>query len=268
MNHTSLKTYERAFTADEGIKNAAGNYENKVLTKIAKAFIGVITLGIGYGVIRLIEERVVTRPKISEFCDNAKLIYRALVENEGAKCRVVMTNGEAIILSEEHDTNGNATVKIKNDNGDSTTLPGKSFASIIANLEKDSEDNFGYYGEILGKEKNSDEIFERVKQANEYISENKQDNGPFPNNESFLGGGVYKKFCRGYLRALDDRDFNKESLIRRNFEHVNGAERYISLQRKVDSPHKNKADYKYAVVDMYNNNVGIKELDLYIKDTQ
>ncbi|EGM6571852.1 effector protein steA, partial [Salmonella enterica] len=72
MHINSAKTYARAFTANTQLHEAAGNYENKLATKIAKGIVGVLTLGIGYGIIRLIENYCNVRDKINDYCANAE----------------------------------------------------------------------------------------------------------------------------------------------------------------------------------------------------
>ncbi|EBA3345232.1 effector protein steA, partial [Salmonella enterica] len=78
MRINSAQTYARAFTANTQLHEAAGNYENKLATKIAKGIVGVLTLGIGYGLIRLIENCYNVRNKINDYCANAENIYNGI----------------------------------------------------------------------------------------------------------------------------------------------------------------------------------------------
>ncbi|EHU6243221.1 hypothetical protein ACMHLZ_002112 [Salmonella enterica] len=79
MPLTSAGTYARAFKAETNLPQAAGNYENKLATKFAKGMVGVFTLGIGYGIFRLIEHYCNVRPKVAEFCANAEGIHANLM---------------------------------------------------------------------------------------------------------------------------------------------------------------------------------------------
>ncbi|HCC0888461.1 TPA: hypothetical protein M4K80_001957 [Salmonella enterica] len=78
MPVTSASTYARAFKAETNLCHAAGNYENKWATKLAKGLVGLLTLGIGYGIIRLIEYYHNVVPKIEEYRANAETIYNRL----------------------------------------------------------------------------------------------------------------------------------------------------------------------------------------------
>ncbi|ENV4243027.1 hypothetical protein ACFJ96_003795 [Salmonella enterica] len=80
MHINSAKTYARAFTANTQLHEAAGNYENKLATKIAKGIVGALTLGIGYGIIRLIENYCNVRDKINDYCANAENIHNEHTE--------------------------------------------------------------------------------------------------------------------------------------------------------------------------------------------
>ncbi|QDQ26546.1 hypothetical protein FNU76_09280 [Chitinimonas arctica] len=77
MPCTTLRTYARAFESPAELHIAAGRCENSTARKIVKGIVGIITLGIGYGVIKLYEYSK-SRDKIHEFCDNAMLIHDAL----------------------------------------------------------------------------------------------------------------------------------------------------------------------------------------------
>ncbi len=143
MPNTSFNTYARAFTATKNIKDAAGNYENTTGTKIAKTLVGILTLGIGYGVMRLIEEFAFVKPKVHEFCDNACRIFNALEDskNEG-KSRISVETVDGNIITLEKTGEG---VTITDANGNSSTCKDETFQSIKEKIEKDFVENPGFY---------------------------------------------------------------------------------------------------------------------------
>lgn len=55
MPHTSVSTYARALSGNKLPHVAAGDYENKLSTKIMKGILYVLTAGLAYGFTRVIE---------------------------------------------------------------------------------------------------------------------------------------------------------------------------------------------------------------------
>lgn len=103
MIYTSTATYARAFNADSDISSAAGQYENTPTTKIAKGIIAILTFGIGYGIIRLIEKFGRVDKKIEEFCINAPFIHEKLsdaVINNQVTAEVELTDNRKIIFEQ------------------------------------------------------------------------------------------------------------------------------------------------------------------------
>ncbi|MFM5540450.1 hypothetical protein ACET8U_22735 [Aeromonas veronii] len=147
MSNTSVNTYARAFSAHERISDAAGNYKNTMPTKIAKIVIGVLTIGIGYGIMHLIEKLSSRDPKVREFCQNAVNIHTDLSEAVAlgrSSASVNLPSGQIICFEEtkemkagkmepvvkisfgEHDVNVAGTMKdiVKRIEGDFNSAPG------------------------------------------------------------------------------------------------------------------------------------------------
>ncbi|EAN4948078.1 effector protein steA [Salmonella enterica] len=80
MPHTSVSTYTRALSGNTLSHVAAGNYENKLSTKILKGVLWVLTAGIAYGFTRIIEHYCNVTPKVAEFCANAGTIHNHLAD--------------------------------------------------------------------------------------------------------------------------------------------------------------------------------------------
>ncbi len=71
MPYTSVSTYARALSGNKLPHVAAGDYENKLSTKIMKGILYVLTAGLAYGFTRVIEHYCNVTPKVDEFCANA-----------------------------------------------------------------------------------------------------------------------------------------------------------------------------------------------------
>nr|QVB74094.1 type III secretion system effector SteA [Salmonella enterica subsp. enterica serovar Anatum]QYK35353.1 type III secretion system effector SteA [Salmonella enterica subsp. enterica] len=76
MPHTSVSTYARALSGNKLPHVAAGDYENKLSTKI----VWVLTAGLAYGFTRVIEHYCNVTPKVAEFCANAGNIHNHLAD--------------------------------------------------------------------------------------------------------------------------------------------------------------------------------------------
>ncbi|EAS1882583.1 effector protein steA [Salmonella enterica subsp. enterica serovar Westhampton] len=80
MPHTSVSTYARALSGNKLPHVAAGDYENKLSTKIMKGILWVLTAGLAYGFTRVIEHYCNVTPKVEEFCANAGTIHNHLAD--------------------------------------------------------------------------------------------------------------------------------------------------------------------------------------------
>lgn len=80
MPHTSVSTYARALSGNNLPHVAAGDYENKLSTKILKGVLWVLTAGLAYGFTRVIEHYCNVTPKVDEFCANAGTIHNHLAD--------------------------------------------------------------------------------------------------------------------------------------------------------------------------------------------
>ncbi|EDN6190768.1 effector protein steA [Salmonella enterica] len=78
MPYTSVSTYARALSGNKLPHVAAGDYENKLSTKIMKGILYVLTAGLAYGFTRVIEHYCNVTPKVDEFCANAGNIHNHL----------------------------------------------------------------------------------------------------------------------------------------------------------------------------------------------
>lgn len=64
MPYTSVSTYARALSGNKLPHVAAGDYENKLSTKIMKGILWVLTAGLAYGFTRVIEHCCNVTPKL------------------------------------------------------------------------------------------------------------------------------------------------------------------------------------------------------------
>lgn len=151
MPATSVHTYYRALSNRHGsAARAAGNYENGMAMKIAK-FLGAISLGIGYGIIRVIEYYANIQPKIEEYARNSTAIYRAIYEANwngapGVPVIVDLDDGgitRKICFTKDY-IDGKQCVCITLD-GLSETLTDTSFENILTRIRKDCRDYPKYY---------------------------------------------------------------------------------------------------------------------------
>ncbi|EJH2657625.1 hypothetical protein NDG35_000741 [Salmonella enterica] len=149
MPITSAATYARAFKAESNLHHAAGNYENKLATKFAKGVVGVLTLGIGYGIFRLIEDCRNVKPKVAEFCANAEKIHAELavqvaLQSIDTAVEVWLNDGRLLTLQEFTSwPSGERHVSISD--GEHTEEIVGTLQEICAKLEKDFEMMPGLY---------------------------------------------------------------------------------------------------------------------------
>lgn len=141
MPMTSAGTYARVLKAETNLSHAAGNYENKLATKLAKGIVGVFTLGIGYGIIRLVEHYCNVRPKVAEYCANAEGIHASLMaasalHKKSVECH--LQSGGILRLEEiAAGPDGEPAVRIS-DNHHTEVVPG-TFREFCLKLEQEFE---------------------------------------------------------------------------------------------------------------------------------
>ncbi|ECC8923125.1 hypothetical protein DUQ00_09240 [Salmonella bongori] len=141
MPMTSAGTYARVLKAETNLSHAAGNYENKLATKLAKGIVGVFTLGIGYGIIRLVEHYCNVRPKVAEYCANAEGIHASLMaasalHKKSVECH--LQSGGILRLEEiAAGPDGEPAVRIS-DNHHTEEVPG-TFRELCLKLEQEFE---------------------------------------------------------------------------------------------------------------------------------
>lgn len=149
MPITSAGTYARAFRSEANLHHAAGNYTNTLATKFAKGIVGVLTLGIGYGIFRLIEDCRNVRPKVAEFCANAEKIHAALavqvaLQSFDDNVEIWLNDGRLLTLQEFTAwPSGEKHVKISD--GKHTEEIVGTFQDICAKLENEFEMTPGLY---------------------------------------------------------------------------------------------------------------------------
>ncbi|EDT3575072.1 hypothetical protein U8296_002804 [Salmonella enterica] len=147
MHINSAKTYARAFTANTQLHEAAGNYENKLATKIAKGIVGALTLGIGYGIIRLIENYCNVRDKINDYCANAENIHNgiAVAIVTGNNVAEIKLQDNRILTLEQinHEHVSESSVRIS-DGEHTEEIPG-TFSDICMKLGQEFNNAPGLY---------------------------------------------------------------------------------------------------------------------------
>lgn len=145
---TSASTYLRAFSASSDIKAAAGNYQYKTTTKITISIISVLTLGIAYGILKLMEKLVnPCQKKIDQFCINAPTIQDKLsdaVLRGEDKVMVRLADGQEITFEQHDDPETKQSVVIISDGKHSGEVAG-TLEEICVKLENDFTSAPGYY---------------------------------------------------------------------------------------------------------------------------
>ncbi len=81
MSNLSVSSYVRAFSVPDHthLEHALANYKNSTAARLAKIIVSVFSLGLGYCIMRLIEEQANIKPKIHEFYRNAPQIHATLL---------------------------------------------------------------------------------------------------------------------------------------------------------------------------------------------
>ncbi|ANJ86753.1 hypothetical protein [Pandoraea oxalativorans] len=153
MDYISGNTFFRAFSADSApgrdLGQAAGNYENTPCTKIVKGLIGVLTLGVGYGILYAVENRCNVIPKREEFREAAVELHRAITASPrqrgaGAEVSVRTRGGREIKFCETWEG-----VQIVDADGNVSLLRKLTLEGIRVKLATDFDANYGAYAPYL-----------------------------------------------------------------------------------------------------------------------
>ena len=148
----NINSFQRVFSAETGLASAAGDYKSSTIATVAKGFLGVITLGIGYGVMKLYEH-FNSRAKVEQFTSMSDDILRKLNDRGIAKeVEIVTSDHKNITLKED----GNNVIVAFD--GKMAILENTTLDKIKENLTKDICDNPELYGNKpinhgIGKEK-------------------------------------------------------------------------------------------------------------------
>ncbi|AID24904.1 hypothetical protein [Salmonella bongori] len=147
MPITSASTYSRVFAAESKLYHAAGNYENKLGTKLAKGIVGALTLGIGYGLIRLIEHYHNVLPKMEEYRANAENIYHSLARTlvtEEQVVRVTLADKRVLKLEQVVNKDDNESY-VRISEGKHVEVIKGNFKDILIRLSREFESAPGIY---------------------------------------------------------------------------------------------------------------------------
>lgn len=155
MSHLSVRTFARALSvprdarAPINLGEAAGDYENTVCTEVAKGVVGVLTVGVGYLLIRALEECLNVRPKIREFRQAASALYdeiKRAPKQLGERARVSIQVGHKTMTFDEHPDG----VAISGDAKIWCFLQGETLTSIKDKIGQDFRDNPAAYAHLRG----------------------------------------------------------------------------------------------------------------------
>lgn len=148
MCATSIHTFVRAFNnTPGGIARAAGDYTNTPLAKNTKIFLGLISLGLLYGLAVLIEHFANVRPKIRELAEFNCKIYTDIVEcprrtdslgiaiDDGKKLWFYQAP-EGIFASDNH---GNSD----------QNMHANSFGELLSKIHQDARANPEIYADLV-----------------------------------------------------------------------------------------------------------------------
>ena len=147
---TSLNTYYRAFQAPDNLAFAAGNYDNSTMAKFAKCAIGVLTFGLGYGILYLIEHYSNVNPKIQQFCHNAKVIKNELsqaIEDGKDNITVTLDNGQQLTIQQD-----GCNLLLRSQDGQTQMFNEMNLEKLYNKIANDMQANPGIYGIELPKE--------------------------------------------------------------------------------------------------------------------
>ncbi|WP_080084807.1 type III secretion system effector SteA, partial [Salmonella enterica] len=154
MPHTSVSTYARALSGNKLPHVAAGDYENKLSTKIMKGILYVLTAGLAYGFTRVIEHYCNVTPKVAEFCANAGNIHDHLAD---AVCDglyaidVELSDGRRLIFEQLSLIAGGKPIVRISDGEHSVEVEG-TFEDICMRLEEGFLEAPAYYHYDIDKD--------------------------------------------------------------------------------------------------------------------
>ncbi|ECC3551485.1 effector protein steA [Salmonella enterica subsp. salamae] len=166
MPHTSVSTYARALSGNNLPHVAAGDYENKLSTKILKGILYVLTAGLAYGFTRVIEHYCNVTPKVAEFCANAGTIHNYLadaVRDELFTTDIELSDGRMLIFEQVSLIAGGKPI-VRISDGENTVEVKGSFEEICMRLEEGFFDAPAYYNYDIDKEYKT--VRERIAEYN------------------------------------------------------------------------------------------------------
>ncbi|EGF7975556.1 effector protein steA, partial [Salmonella enterica] len=147
MPYTSVSTYARALSGNKLPHVAAGDYENKLSTKIMKGILYVLTAGLAYGFTRVIEHYCNVTPKVDEFCANAGNIHNHLadaVRDEQFIIDVELSDGRMLTFEQLSLMAGREPI-VRISDGEHTVEVKGSFEDICMRLEEGFFEAPAYY---------------------------------------------------------------------------------------------------------------------------
>ncbi|ECD9608337.1 effector protein steA [Salmonella enterica subsp. salamae] len=166
MPRTSVSTYARALSGNTLSHVAAGNYENKLSTKILKGILWVLTAGLAYGFTKIIEHYCNVTPKVAEFCANAGTIHNYLadaVRDELFTTDIELSDGRMLIFEQVSLIAGGKPIVRISDGEHSVEVEG-TFEDICMRLEEGFFAAPAYYNYDIDKEYKT--VRERIAEYN------------------------------------------------------------------------------------------------------
>lgn len=166
MPRTSVSTYARALSGNTLSHVAAGNYENKLSTKIMKGILWVLTAGLAYGFTRVIEHYCNVTPKVAEFCASAGTIHNYLADavlDELFTTDIELSDGRMLIFEQVSLIAGGKPIVRISDGEHSVEVEG-TFEDICMRLEEGFFAAPAYYNYDIDKEYKT--VRERIAEYN------------------------------------------------------------------------------------------------------
>ncbi|EBX6015588.1 effector protein steA [Salmonella enterica subsp. enterica serovar Dortmund] len=147
MPHTSVSTYARALSGNTLPHVAAGDYENKLSTKILKGILYVLTAGLAYGFTRVIEHYCNVTPKVDEFCANAGTIHNHLADAvcDGLFIADIRLSDGRVLIFEQLSLIAGGKPIVRISDGEQTVEVEGSFEDICMRLEEGFFEAPAYY---------------------------------------------------------------------------------------------------------------------------
>ncbi|HGJ5877242.1 MAG TPA: hypothetical protein ACHBX0_13845 [Arsenophonus sp.] len=120
------------------------------MAKFAKCAIGILTLGMGYGILYLIERYSNVNPKIQQFCHNTKVIANELsqaIEDGKDNITVTLDNGQQLTIQQD-----GCNLLLLSQDGQTQMLNEMNLEKLYNKIINDMQANSGIYGIELSKE--------------------------------------------------------------------------------------------------------------------